>query len=414
VGNAGGAGRAGADSVDAPASGFLTRRAFLSATLAAPAAALLQSGATFIAAIPLGNPGGVPATPLERLLFSSLDARLFTDISTLSPDDPESMIVQNPRFYVRTAAPAGVKALPPAIPIRGRGQAPVALDRAAIERSSVRAGPYLMECAGNADPANFGLMSAAVWEGMPVGAALDRVKSTPGASRVLVTGIDDRGPSRTSVPGASWIFSRDELAGALLATRMNGAPLPLNHGLPVRLIVPGWYGCACIKWVDRIDLIPDRAPATTQMLEFASRTHQPFDAVEVGNSLRASFSRPASAKRLLARDFVPASIDTAAMPIRVEKWTANGRLFYRVVGIIWGGSTPTGALSIRFKSGGAWVRVDDCPLPASTLTWSLWSHTWRPTEPGRYQIVLRVDDPSIRTRRLDLFYYVRGVQIEEV
>ena len=58
--------------------------------------------------------------------------------------------------------------------------------------------------------------------------------------------------------------------------------------------------------------------------------------------------------------------------------------------------------------------VDDCPLPASTLTWSLWSHTWHPTVPGRYQIVLRVDDPTIRTRRLDLFFYVREVMIDEV
>ena len=102
------------------------------------------------------------------------------------------------------------------------------------------------------------------------------------------------------------------------------------------------------------------------------------------------------------------------MPVRVEKWTESGRPFYRIVGIIWGGSKPTNALSIRFRSSGAWTRVDDCPLPASTLTWSLWSHTWRPTEPGRYQIVLRVDDPTIRTRRLDLFFYVREVQVEDV
>ena len=176
---------------------------------------------------------------------------------------------------------------------------------------------------------------------------------------------------------------------------MNGAPLPLDHGAPVRLIVPGWYGCACIKWVDRIDLVDDAAPATSQMREFAARTHQ----------------SPGAA---LARDFSPASIDTAAMPIRVEKWVVNGRPEYRITGIVWGGSRPTNALSIRFRSGGAWTRVDSCPLPESTLTWSLWTHTWRPTEPGRYQIVLRVDDPSIRTRRLDVFFYVREIQIHDV
>jgi hypothetical protein len=117
---------------------------------------------------------------------------------------------------------------------------------------------------------------------------------------------------------------------------------------------------------------------------------------------------------LLARDFIPAVIDTAAMPVRVEKWQIDGRIAYRITGIIWGGSRPTNALSIRFRSGGPWVKVDDCPLPASTLTWSAWTHTWRPEAPGRYQIVLRVDDPAIRTRRLDIFFYVREVDIDEV
>ena len=131
------------------------------------------------------------------------------------------------------------------------------------------------------------------------------------------------------------------------------------------------------------------------MLEFAARTHQ-----------------TPSAKA--AREFVPATIDTAAMPVRVEKWRVDGRLEYRITGIIWGGSKPTNALSIRFRSGQPWIAVDDCPMPASTLTWSLWSHTWRPDAPGRYEIVLRVDDQSIRARRLDLFFYVREINIEEV
>ena len=91
----------------------------------------------------------------------------------------------------------------------------------------------------------------------------------------------------------------------------------------------------------------------------------------------------------------------------------NGSIYMRRPGS-WGGSKPTNALSIRFKSGQPWVRVENCPLPESTLTWSLWTHTWRPESPGRYQIVLRVDDPIIRTRRLDVFFYVREVAIDEV
>jgi DMSO/TMAO reductase YedYZ molybdopterin-dependent catalytic subunit len=227
-------------------------------------------------------------------------------------------------------------------------------------------------------------------------ALLDRLRPQRAASRILVAGVDDDADSmRTSVPGASWIFTRDDLERAILAMRMNGAPLPRDHGLPVRLIVPGWYGCACIKWVNRIELVPDEAPATAQMREFAARTHQ--DGI------------PA-----LAREFVPAVIDTAAMPVRVEKWHQAGGIFYRIIGLMWGGKTPTDALSIRFRAGAAWTRVEDCRLPATTDTWSVWTHTWRPAEPGRYDIVLRVDDPRIRTRRLDVFFYARSVHIAEI
>jgi DMSO/TMAO reductase YedYZ molybdopterin-dependent catalytic subunit len=253
-----------------------------------------------------------------------------------------------------------------------------------------------MECSGNADQTNYGLMSVADWDGVPLTAILDRVRPRSGASRVLISGVDDEvTPSRTSVPGASWIFSRDDLQRALLAVRMNGASLSRDHGFPVRLVVPGWYGCACIKWVNRIELVPDEAAATAQMREFAARTHQ-------------------DPRAALARDFVPAVIDTAAMPVRVEKWAIDGRLAYRVVGIIWGGAKPTGALSIRFRSNQRWIPVDSCPMPSTTLMWSLWSHVWRPDAPGRYQIVLRVDDPTIRTRRLEVFFYVREIQIDEI
>jgi DMSO/TMAO reductase YedYZ molybdopterin-dependent catalytic subunit len=389
----------------------VSRRDFLSAALLLPAFARQTSDARFIATMPLGNPGGAPPPPFGRLLGAGLDARLFTDLSQLgaaprtSHDAPRTLNdaarTATDEFFVRTAAP---KALPAAwaVTVGGLVQMPLELSMRDLEPLVATGGRYLLECSGNSDPSNFGLLSTADWDGVPLTAILDRAKPSAPSYRVLVSGVDDEGAvSRTSAPGASWIFSRDDLPRALLAVRMNGAPLPLDHGFPIRLIVPGWYGCACIKWVDGIDLVPDEAPATTQMQEFAARTHQDI------RHLRSS-TPP------LARDFIPAVIDTAAMPVRVDKWIAGGRIEYRITGIIWGGSTPTNALSIRFKTNQSWIPVDHCPMPASTLTWSLWSHTWRPDAPGRYQIVLRIDDPSIRTRRLDLFFYVREIVVDEV
>jgi DMSO/TMAO reductase YedYZ molybdopterin-dependent catalytic subunit len=416
----------------------LTRREFLSSALLLPALTLQTSNARFVATVRLGDPGGAPAPPFGRLLGDGLDARLFTDLSTLGQSkiqqstiesavrNPQSaMLTAADKFFVRTSAPAN---LPPtdswALRIGGRVAEPLAIGLRELEPHVSPARRVLIECSGNADQSNYGLMSTADWEGIPLPEVLDRARPSAGTSRILVSGVDDDTRTwRTSIAGASWIFTRDQLAQAVLAIRMNGAPLTRDHGFPVRLIVPGWYGCCCIKWVNRIDLVPDDTPATTQMQEFASRTHQPFDPRDVERSLRAATARlapstlsgsAASADSLKARDFIPATIDTAAMPVRVEKWLAGGRLEYRITGIIWGGSTPTNALSIRFKTNEQWVRVDQCAMPASTLTWSLWSHVWRPLAPGRYQIVLRVDDPKIRTRRLDIFFYVREIQIDEV
>ncbi len=413
--------------------GQVERREFISSALLLPFLFQQTSDARFISTVPLGTPGVTPP-PFGRLLGTGLDARLFTDLSTLGAQSTaesaiesaiksaiESAIesaIRNPqsamltaadRFFVRTAASA---TLPPAdswaLNVGGLVQAPVSVDLRGLASRAGASGRYLIECSGNADQSNYGLMSTADWEGVPLLALLDRVKPSASSFRILVSGVDDMvTPSRTSAPGASWIFTRDELQRALLAVRMNGAALTRDHGFPVRLVVPGWYGCTCIKWVDRIDLVADEAPATTQMQEFAARTHQPFDSREIASSLRAG-------NLLRARDFIPAVIDTAAMPVRVEKWLTGGRLAYRITGIIWGGSTPTNALAIRFKSNQAWVPVDDCAIPASTLTWSLWSHTWRPDAPGRYQIALKVSDPTIRTRRLDIFFYVREIQIDEI
>ena len=389
--------------------GQTRRRDFLSGALLLPTLFAQTSSARFLSAVPLGTPGGARVPPFGRLLGSGLDARLFTDLSQLPVDAPASLVTPNDRFFVRTAVPSTLpRTATWTIHVGGRVQTPADLSLPALEPLAGPGERCLIECSGNVDQTNYGLMSAADWEGVPLAAVLDRVRPAAGAYRVLVSGVDDESArSLTSVRGASWIFSRDDLAGAMLALRMNGAPLPRDHGFPVRLVVPGWYGCACIKWVDRIELLADEAPATTQMAEFAARTHQPFDPRAVERSVTAG-------PPLLARDFLPAVIDTAAMPVRVEKWLIEGRLAYRIAGIIWGGSKPTSALAIRFRSAQPWVPVDDCPLPPSTRTWSLWSHTWRPEAPGRYQIVLRVNDPSIRTRRLDIFFYVREVDIDEV
>ncbi len=333
--------------------------------------------------------------PTQTVLADELDGRMYTDLASLSLQD---VATATEKFYIRTRVS---KLLPDIkswrVRVEGFSEKPRTLTLEYLRRAAKPLGLHLMECAGNVPLAHFGLISVASWMGVPVAEILGNPDAKRQRSRVLITGFDQyAAKSVTSVPGASWIFSLEELqrAKAFLATEMNESPLTTDHGAPVRLVVPGWYGCTCIKWVTRIALASETAEATSQMQEYAGRTHQ-------------------HGMSSLARDFQPATIDPAALPIRVEKWLVEGKLKYRVVGIAWGGTAPVKNLMIRFNPEEDYVPVESFAQTKND-PWTFWTHTWSPKEPGTYSIRLAITDPGIRTKRLDSGYYVRTVQIVEV
>jgi len=336
---------------------------------------------------------GESTQPLEQAFSSGLDGRLYTDLSKL---EPTTLVTPSEAFYIRTRFPdLLVPENPWRISVLGLPGAPVDLILDDLLPMAVDQGQQLMECSGNTRSASFGLLSSADWSGIPLLDAIRGFEQPAGATRLLVSGFDQYSqPSSRSTPGASWIFDFDELqrTGAFLATGLNGAPLPADHGAPVRLVVPGWYGCTCIKWLNELRFVGEDEPATSQMQEFASRTHQ-------------------SGTPALARDYLPAEIDLAAMPIRVEKWLVSGAIRYRVVGIQWGGAARTDQLEIRFGQD-PWQSI--CMTNVSQAPWALWEHPWRPAATGVYDITLRTADRSIRTRRLDTGYYLREVEIDEI
>jgi hypothetical protein len=183
-------------------------------------------------------------------------------------------------------------------------------------------------------------------------------------------------------------------AGAFLATEINGTALTKDHGAPVRLVVPGWYGCACIKWVNEITFTGDHEQATSQMQEYAARTMQ-------------------KGVPRLAREFQPAVVEQAAMPIRIEKWYVDSKILYRVVGIVWGGSVPIRRLQIRFNPDEDFVDVPEF-VQERNDPWSFWSYVWKPKQPGTYLIRLAIAEPKVPTQRLDAGYYMRSVETAEV
>jgi DMSO/TMAO reductase YedYZ molybdopterin-dependent catalytic subunit len=332
---------------------------------------------------------------MDTAFGQELDGRLYTSLSEITDN---VLITPEERFYIRTRAS---QLLPPAdgwhIAVDGLVALKHIIRVREIQLAARPLGIHLVECAGNTRAAHFGMISVGDWTGVPMEEILTAAKPTKNATQVLVSGFDQYVTnSVTSTPGASWIFGLEDLtkAGAFLATQMNGKPLSPDHGAPVRLIVPNWYGCTCIKWVDRISLVNDSAAATSQMQEYAGRTHQ-------------NGSPP------LAKDYVPARIDHAAMPVRIERWILGEKIQYRVVGLLWGGRESVRKLGIRFNPEEDYVSVDTLEVPQKR-PWTIWSHIWRPVAQGRYTIRLAVMDPVLHPKRLESGYYARTVDITEV
>ena len=392
-----------------------TRRQMLGTLAAAGAATLVEPGevlARLAADVPCV--GSAPAGELLGLLplfrnkpqpqpfgvkisGEGLDARLITDLSIL---EPGKLITPNELAYIRTEIPAGAANHqgPWTLNAGGMLAQPATLKLDDLTKLSKKMGPHLFECSGNGNPSNFGLMSVAEWEGIPLNEVVARLKPAKDATAVLVSGYDHIGQnSQRSIVGASWVLPLADLdqLGAFLAIRMNGEPVPADHGKPVRLAIPGWYGCAWIKWVNEIRLVGPDEPATTQMVEFANRTHQ-------------------AAPHKLAHDYTPADIQTAATPVRIEKRRGPNGIDYRIVGILWGGTKPVDRLAIRFAKEQAATPFTICPAPKTHTMWSLWEYRWKPTAPGTYDISLEVPDQSVPQRRLKSGYYMRQVTIADV
>jgi len=125
-----------------------------------------------------------------------------------------------------------------------------------------------LECAGNGrsflDPPvagekwELGAVSTAEWTGVPLVEIMDRAGSKAGAREILFRGADGGPlPDRSEPIRFERSLRLDDARDgeALLAYAMNGEPLPVQHGYPLRLIVPGWYAVTSVKWLSEIELI---------------------------------------------------------------------------------------------------------------------------------------------------------------
>lgn len=323
-----------------------------------------------------------------------LDARKRLDLGDINTTTTD---VGADAFFVRTEAPDGLPPNEPAfLALGGLVSQSLSIPMGELVRDARPMGTHLLECSGNTRDGAFGLLSVTSWEGVLVADLLAKVSSTDPGARVLVSGRDDHSaPSEGghSQKGASWIFSRADLvrAGAFLATKMGDRPLTRDHGAPARLVVPGWYGCTAIKWVDTITLVPDDAPATDHMKEFALRTHQHY-----------AFD--------LAREYSPAALEVSAVCTRAETRLVDGKPRLRLRGLVWGGTSVTTLLRLFLDEGGGDPVTVRAPAPHPT-TWGVWEWTGPVLGPGRHTVRLRAEPIEVPQRRLKSGHYTRTFEV---
>jgi DMSO/TMAO reductase YedYZ molybdopterin-dependent catalytic subunit len=244
-------------------------------------------------------------------------------------------------------------------------------------RSDVSTTSAVIECSGNsANPALMnGLLGNADWSGVPVAALLNECGVGAEAREVVFFGADTTAERKWSAGGREYsaphgrsLFIQDALKPApLLAFAMNGRPLPMEQGFPLRLVVPGWYGMAQIKWLTRIEVLDRRYE---------------------GQHMARNYH---SLQRLNGDVWLDTSISRTRLKSVVARVTRQGGR-YRIGGAAWGGQSQ-----IRLVE----VRIDDGPWRPATVdrreglhAWLLWSCGWDSPAPGEHRVVSRATNAA--------------------
>lgn len=207
-----------------------------------------------------------------------------------------------------------------------------------------------------------GLMSNAVWKGVPMHTLLEAASPLPNATKVKLYGVDNY---TDTIP-----LQKALEPSTIIAYEMNGETLPQRHGFPARLIVPGYFGEKSVKWLTRIELADDRAIGFYEKQDWGPNFIIPT---------RSRIDEPANEMRL--------DLQSAAAGVPIK-------------GVAFAGDRGVSRVEVSTDGGANWAeaRLD---YPGTKLTWALWSYDWRPQGAGDYDIVVRATDGDGKLQELD-------------
>ena len=195
-----------------------------------------------------------------------------------------------------------------------------------------------------------GLISNAIWKGIPLRDLLDQAVPFSNAARVRLHGVDNYADT---IP-----LEKAMKATTLLAYEMNGVRLPHRHGDPLRVVVPGYFGEKHVKWLTRIELTDPNAKGFYETQgwgpDFIAPTRSRIDVPDYDSRF---------------------SISELQQPIEVK-------------GIAYGGDRGISRVEVSFDGGKSW-RDAEIYYSGGDLAWSLWKTSWTPAAAGDYLLVVR-------------------------
>jgi DMSO/TMAO reductase YedYZ molybdopterin-dependent catalytic subunit len=307
----------------------------------------------------------------------------------------DGFITPTERFYVRCHFPIPeINEESWLLILEGNVSKPVRFSLDELRRFPQETQAVTLECAGNSRVFlvpkvkgvqwELGAVGNAEWTGVRLRHVLERAGVKDGSREVILEGADKGTIAEPPRPAGAIQFARGiPLAKArddvLLAFEMNGRPLTPAHGFPLRAVVPGWYGMASVKWLQRIVVSDQAFNGYYQTVDYAYWQRGPS-----GPTLAPLTEMQAKAEIARPENNEAISAGTSYL-IRGAAWTADAEIT---------------KVEVSFDGGNSW-RESALDKESKKNAWRLWRLEWNSAGLGRYTLLARATDSRGRVQPLE-------------
>ena len=235
-----------------------------------------------------------------------------------------------------------------------------------------------LECSGNSrslldekasgNPWTIGGVGNAVWGGVWLRDLLEKAGLAPNAQHVCFEGYD-KPLGKAQIKFIRSIPIAKAMSSTLLAYEMNGEPLPLRHGFPLRALALGWTGANCVKWLNRITLLSE--PYAGFYMDQVYRIHQPGQDPKTGEHVTG----------IQVKSIITQPETDAALP--------PGDI--TILGAAYAGERDVETVEVSVDGGESW-QIATFIGPHEPFAWRHWQYVWSVSQPGSYTILSRATD----------------------